>query len=593
MEKYVKTAPVLTAILANRLDGIIREMSNTLMRSARSAVINSARDFSCCIVTGGNELLAVAEGLPIHIFGTDRQTRIMSETHPDMAKGDCYLHNDPYTGNTHAADHAFMVPVFFEGEHLFTAIAKAHQADCGNSLPTTYMSKAVDVYSEGAMIFPAVRIQRNYEMVDDIVRMMRARIRVPEQWYGDFLAGIGSARIAEKRLLEMCEKYGKDTIKRFMRTWLDYSEQRMVNAIAKLPKASLCNTGRHDSTEFLPDGIPLIAKVDVDPDESLIQIDLRDGVDNVDCGYNQSEATATSSVLAGLFNCIDGDVPKNAGSFRRVKVLLREGAVTGIPRFPHSCSVATTNVSDRMINLVSSAFAALGDGYGTAEGAVGLGIGMAVLSGKDPRHDGAPFVNQIHLSTNGGPASAVADGWVTYGIPVIAGLMYRDSVEVDELKQPITINRLSLIPGSGGAGKFRGAPGAYFEFGIKSAEMSVIYPGDGQETPPKGAQGGHDGQSAERYLVDAGGAKTKLPNAMQVMMQSGDVVIGIDCSGGGYGDPLERDPTRVLKDVLERYETVERAESLYGVVFEGDVEAETLRVNLAATADCRTMRRKA
>ena len=200
--------PVLTAVLANRVDGIVREMTNTLLRTARSAVINCARDFSCAIVTGNNELFACAEGLPIHLFGSDKQTCFMCEVHPDLAEGDCYLHNDPYSGNTHAADHAFLVPVFFEGEHLFTAVSKAHQADCGNSLPTTYMAAARDVYEEGALIFPATRVQRNFEMVGDIVRLMQKRIRVPSQWYGDFLAGIGSARIAERRLKELCAKMG-------------------------------------------------------------------------------------------------------------------------------------------------------------------------------------------------------------------------------------------------------------------------------------------------------------------------------------------------------------------------------------------------
>ncbi len=119
-----KLDPVLTAVLANRIDGVVREMTNTLLRTARSTFINSARDFSCAICTGSGELFAVAEGLPIHIFGTDKQARMMAETHPDMAEGDCYLHNDPYSGNTHAADHAFMVPVFFEGEHMFTAVAR-------------------------------------------------------------------------------------------------------------------------------------------------------------------------------------------------------------------------------------------------------------------------------------------------------------------------------------------------------------------------------------------------------------------------------------------------------------------------------------
>jgi len=581
--------PVLTAVLANRLDGIVREMINTILRTARSAVINSARDFSCAICTADNQLFACAEGLPIHIFGSDQQTKTMCDYHPDLAEGDCYLHNDPYTGNSHAADHTFLVPVFFEGEHLFTAVAKAHQADIGNSLPTCYMPAAKNVYEEGALIFPAVRIQRDYKMVDDVVRMAQKRIRVPSQWYGDFLAGISAARVAERRLKEFCAKYGKETVKAFIVDWLEYSERMMVRAITKLPAARLSNSGSHDSVPpILPSGIPVNVEVNINPDEAMIDVDLRNNIDNLDCGYNLSEACSISAVMAGIFNNLEGDVPRNAGSFRRVRILLREGAVVGRPKFPHCCSVATTNVADRLVNATGAAFAELGDAFGLAEGAVGLGLGMAVVSGLDHRRGDAPYVNQLHLSANGGPASAKADGWVTYGIPIISGLMYRDSVEVDELKHPFEIRRLALTPGSGGAGKLRGAPGAIVEYGPKQNPITILYPGDGQEFPPKGVRGGHDGQLAKRWLVKADGSETLLPNAAQVVVQAGEYVRGMDCSGGGYGSPLEREPQRVLHDVLEGYETVERAASVYGVILSASEKEGALTVDQEKTRSRRS-----
>ena len=198
-------------VIANRLDGIVREMTNTLLRAARSAVISSARDFSCCILTGDNQLLASAEGLPVHIFGAHLQGENMARYHEgDIREGDAYLDNDPYGGNTHPADHTFLVPVFIDGEHLFTTVAKCHMADIGNSIPSSYFAKALDVYEEGALVFPGVRIQRDYKNEPDVIRMCRARIRVPDQWYGDALAALGSARIAERRLKELCRKYGAD-----------------------------------------------------------------------------------------------------------------------------------------------------------------------------------------------------------------------------------------------------------------------------------------------------------------------------------------------------------------------------------------------
>src|SRR5689334_24731556 len=116
--------PILLAVMANRMESICREMMNTLLRSARSAVINQARDFSCSIVTADNELLASAEGLPIHVIGTQFMAEAMTELH-ELAEGDAFIHNDPYLGNSHSADHGILVPVFIEGEHVFTAVAKA------------------------------------------------------------------------------------------------------------------------------------------------------------------------------------------------------------------------------------------------------------------------------------------------------------------------------------------------------------------------------------------------------------------------------------------------------------------------------------
>ncbi|WP_374632487.1 hydantoinase B/oxoprolinase family protein [Paracoccus sp. (in: a-proteobacteria)] len=576
--------PYLTSIIANRIDGIVREMTNTLLRAARSAVISSARDFSCAICTADNQLLASAEGLPIHIFGSHMQTAAMSEFHKgDIREGDCYLHNDPYSGNTHAADHAFLVPVFVDGEHMFTTVAKAHQADIGNALPTTYMATASDVYAEGALIFPAVRIQRDYQMIEDVVRMCRSRVRVPGQWYGDFLAGIGSARIAERRLKELCEKYGKDRIKAFIRDWMDYSEQRMIHAIRKLPKAQITRKGAHDPLgDILPEGVPLSVTVRIDPEAAMIELDLMDNGPNVPCGFNESEACATAAVFSGVFNSIDPTIPRNGGSFRRLNILLKDGSVAGRPEFPHSCSLATTNVADRLINLTQSAFADIGDGFGLAEGGIGMGAGLSVVSGKDHR-TGQSYVNQIFIAQAGGPGSPTADGWPNYTLPVVSGLMYRDSVEVNELKHPFEFLYVRMMPGTGGAGTFRGACALDTAFTVKENPMDAIWPCDGTHYPPKGVRGGQDGLNARHWQVGADGTEAELPNIAVITIRKGEIVRGNSTSGGGYGDPLQRDPERVLKDVIDGYETLERAHGAYGVVLRGALADDSLAVDAAAT----------
>lgn len=577
-------SPMLLAVLANRFDGVVREMSNTLLRTARSAVINSARDFSCGITTADNQMFASAEGLPVHTFGLHLQTRAMCELHDDIAEGDAYLHNDPYLGNTHAADQTTIVPVFWEGEHLFNVCAKAHQADIGNSVPTTYHAAARDVYEEGALIFPAVRVQRDYVDNDDLIRMCRKRIRVPDQWYGDYLAAMGSARTGERGIHDILNKYGADVVKQFVAEWFDYSEKRMAQGIRTLPDATFSGEGFHDPLPpLLPDGIPVTVTIEVDTQAPKIRVDLRDNIDCMDNGLNLSMACAINNAVAGVFNCLPADVPRNSGSFRCIEIQLREGSAIGIPSFPHSCSVATTNVSDRLINTVQSAFAQLGDGYGLAEGGVGMGPGLSVVSGRDARHGDLPYVNQLMLGSAGGPGTRVCDGWVMYGIPVTAGVMYRDSVEIDELKYPILVRELGLKQDICGAGRNRGAPALEIVYGPRDQPMTVVFAADGQEHPARGVLGGHDGNRGQSCHIARDGSETRIPNIGQFEIAPGEWLRGVDCAGGGYGPPHERNPAMVLEDVLEGTISIAHAREVYGVVFTGAVDDESLAVDLPAT----------
>lgn len=578
------TDPLLLAILSNRMERIVREMSNTLLRSGRSAVLNTARDFSCSLITSENELLASAEGLPVHVIGTEFLARAMTELHPDFAEGDAFLHNDPYLGNTHPADHAILVPVFFEGEHMLTACAKAHQADCGNALPTTYMPGARDIYEEGALIFPCVTVQRNYRDVGDVIRMCRRRIRVPDQWYGDYLATLGASRIGERRLKELCQQYGRDAIKTFIRDWFDYSERRMIEAIRQLPSGRIVGHATHDPYPALPAGVPLTVTVTIDSEGGTIGLDLRDNPDNYPGGLNESQACATNNVMTGVFNSIDPDVPHNAGSFRRIRVQLRENCIAGIPKFPHSCSMATTNIADRLVCMTQAAFADLGEGFGLAEGALGMGISYAVISGTDARYNGADYVNQIFLGSTGGPGGPIADGWPTYYLPVAASLMYHDSTEVDEQKYPLQVWEKRLITDSEGAGRQRGALGSRVVYGCKNNPMTVAYTFEGHENPARGVRQGGNGSPSDGWKIDSSGSEIRVPMAGTLEIRPGERLVSLTGGGGGYGSPLEREPALVAHDVSEGWISRERAHSIYGVVVtESSTEPGLFEVDPAGT----------
>jgi len=191
------------------------------------------------------------------------------------------------------------------------------------------------------------------------------------------------------------------------------------------------------------------------------------------------------------------------------------------------------------------------------------------------------------MMVNGGPASPETDGWVTYVLPVVSGLMYRDSVELDEIKHPILFKNVELKTGTGGAGRRRGGLACEVTFGPREDMMTIVIPSDCQINPARGVRGGQDGALAAQFRVSANGDETKLPNVCNLEIGPGEWIRGTDAGGGGYGEPREREPERVMQDVARGWETFERAREIYGVVLTGDVSEETLAIDWEATSQAR------
>jgi N-methylhydantoinase B len=569
---------VRLALLNNRLEGIARKMANTLLRTGRSGVLSVARDFSCCIVTANDELLATAESLPIHVLsGPDLMAASMKQFHPELKRGDAFLHNSPYHGCSHPADHTLLVPVMDDdGRHRFTVVAKAHQADCGNSIPTTYMGSAKDVYEEGALIFPAVQVQRDYKNIDDIVRMCRMRIRVPDQWWGDYLAMVGAARIGERELMTLADEVGWDTLDAHAREFFDYSEQRMVAAIQRLQSGRARSDSTHDRFfDSMPEGgVTIGASVTIDTAQARVTVDLTDNPDCLPIGLNLSEACARTAAMVGVFNGVDHAVPKNAGSFRRIDVKLRRGCIVGIPEHPTSCSVATTNIADRVANSVQTAIATIGDGMGLAECGAVIPPAVGVISGVDPDTKHA-FVNQVFLGFSGGAGAPQADAWQTIGHVGNAGLCFQDSIELDEMRHPIYVHRRAFLPDTEGAGRHIGARSVFVEFGPLRGSLEVGYVSDGAVHGPKGVRGGLAGAKAAQARRRTDGTVEQLPPCAQVTLAPGERILSYSCGGGGYGSPLERSLELVQRDLDEGNISRERAAETYRVAFGPDGRIDT------------------
>jgi N-methylhydantoinase B len=295
-----------------------------------------------------------------------------------------------------------------------------------------------------------------------------------------------------------------------------------------------------------------------------------------------------------VFNSIGPGVPPNAGSYRRLRVHLREDCCVGVPVHPHSCSAATTDLMDRTANATLRCFAEAQEGVGMAEFAYCIGAGSSVVSGKDPR-TGRPFVNQLFLGFTGGAGAPEADGWLGAYCIGGAGMLMRDSVEVDELRQPLRVVQQRLVADTEGAGRFCGAPAAMVEFGPVGCSLEVNYTADGTHHPPKGVRGGLEGAGATQEIRRVDGSIETLPNVARLVLDAGETLIAHSCGGGGYGPPWERDRETVRQNVADGWISRERAEAVYGVVLDASgavdgQETDAARERLASSRGTITAR---
>ena len=220
--------PLLLVVLSRRIESIIREMTNTVMKASRSSVIKNGRDMSCGILTYDNRLVAVEEALPIHVTALELTTKPIVELFSDIREGDAFLNNSPFYGGTHHADLTVCVPVFFEGEPIFWTLARSHHADIGAPEPTGYLPYAKNIYEEG-MHFPCVRCQQDFNDKADVIRMAMQKIRVNHIWFGDYRAQVGACRTGERRLRELAQQHGVGTVRGFIDAWMDYGCRRATD----------------------------------------------------------------------------------------------------------------------------------------------------------------------------------------------------------------------------------------------------------------------------------------------------------------------------------------------------------------------------
>ena len=579
-------------VLRRRLEAIIREMVNALFRSGRSGVLNTAMDFSCCITDSEHRAISTALGLPIHVAAIDLISRAVENKYgADIHPGDCFANNSAYHGNTHCGDFTLSVPIFVDGELVFHAIARAHLGDMGFPTPTTYSPLSRDLYEEGLML-PCVRIQRDYQDVPEVLDICKANIRAPEQFHGDYLATLAAVRTGERRIQELCGKYGLATVRAFLNQFQTYAGEMATAAIRKLPKGTVSREEKHDSEwDGLPDGIPVRATMTVDPDEGLIHIDLMDNIDNLPLGINLSESTTTAACRVAVLTALGPDVPRATGAFQRIKIKMREGSAVGIPKFPAATSTATTSLCHVLNSLIQSLFADLAEGLGAASCTIGNPASCPCVSGTDSRHDNRAYANQSLVGYWGGPGVPGHDGWLTYGGAGAQGMMWQSSIEVVEQQQPVLVECLELGVDSGGPGQWEGGPGAHCIYRVRDDVVRFTTNAAAHDFPPFGAAGGLKGGASHAWRIGRNRERVELGNSVDISLSPGECLESQGCGGGGYGDPLLRAPDAVAHRAREGWISLDRARDVYGVVL--DTSGEFFHVDDAGTRALRAQMRAA
>lgn len=573
MSKTVE--PYLMSVLSSRLYSIGLEMTNTLMRTARSQLMSVCHDLSTAICDRNGKVIALAESIPVHCANMGLTVEPCFEHPEGIKRGDLFLNNSPYHGNTHHADYTFIAPVFCGDELMFFAVTKGHQADIGNTIPSTYVPSAKDMFLEGAIDWPCVKFQKDYKDVPDMIKIAMMRNRVPDLWYGDYLACLGSCRVGEKRLEAICEEYGNDVIKDFCDAYQKYGAKRMEEELKLLPEGHYTYNIKADAIEGVVPEINIHIICDTKPKEGIIEFDLTENEDSMPCGLNMCEATVLASTVTGVLNRMPNDIPCNDGAMSRIKVKMREGCVIGKAKAPYSSSMATTNLADRLISGVQALMNQITDDKGMAEGGATQCPAVAVVSGTDWRKNGATYVNQIFCGMTGGPAVNGYDGWITYQYPVTGGAMNWNSTEVLEQQYPFKVIHEEVMMNSVGAGKYDSAPSCKFVMTPRHDPLVSAYSCDGIDNPPKGACGGLDGYKAAAWkynIAEGESSKVMLPPFAEPVIEVGEAIVSESSSGGGYGDPLERDPYLVAHRVREEWISKEFAEKTYGVVVDDSKE---------------------
>jgi N-methylhydantoinase B len=560
-------------VIKASLSGIVQEMQNALFRTGFSTIIRESQDASCALMDENGHVVAQHVVLPLHIGAFPACCAAVLKAFGDtMADGDAFLINHPYHGGSpHAPDMAVITPVFVDGALFGFCGSIAHKSDIGGPVPGSCSGQAREIFNEGLQL-PAVRYQSRGVANDDLERIIAANTRTPELVLGDIRGQLGADRLGERRLIALTGKHGVAKVRACYGRLFEMARSRVKLAVAGW------NDGRFEAERFVDDdGIepdrPVRIHVAVDKRGDALHFDFTASADQTRGPANIRPPLVQAACAYCVISLIDPQMYVCSGLLQSFSITAREGSVLN-PRFP-----APVNTYNPTVHaLVDAIFAALSHVAPAKARADGSGSRSIILGGRNT-HTGRTYV-QYEIVAGGAGARASKDG--ASGITVNQSNARIAPIEIIESEFPTRLLRFDLIPDSGGAGRHRGGLGLRREY-LNVADARFSIRSMKHMIPPHGCIGGHDGRTGDIVINPDHESAKRLPTRYaDYPLRQGDVFRLDTPGGGGFGDPLEREPERVLADVREGYVSREAAEKDYAVVV-----AETpdgLTVDAVATA---------
>ena len=554
------------------------EMAVTVCRTTYSGVLRDNMDFSTSIADPRGDVVAQGLTLPMHL-GSVRTAlaAVLARYGSDMREGDVYALNDPFEGGMHLPDIFMFKPVFVEGQRAGFACCTAHQTDIGGRVPGSNAADSTEIYQEGLRI-PPMKLEDGGVPNDTLWRMIERNVRVPVQVFGDLRAQLAACEIGEREIRAQVARYGLDAVRVMMREMLDYTERMTRAALRHFPD------GEYDFEDWIDDdgvdfGQPIRLFVTVRKLGERIAFDWSGSSPQVRGAINATLSVTRATSFTAIRSILPPDIPNNDGTFRVVEVNAPPGSIANM-ELPGACA-ARGLTGFRMLDCAFGALARMAPDKVCAAsdgGNVGISVGGY-------RADRSPFIYvDFTCGTWGG--RPFSDG--LEGNSSLLANMAAQSAEVSELENPVEILGNELVTDACGAGRFRGGAPFYRDYRISEEEAVVQVRSDRQTHRPYGLYGGKPGAPGEVVLNPGAEART-LPSKVTMTCRRGDVVRWVLPGGGGWGDPLEREPQRVLRDVRNELVSPATAEREYGVV----IDTERWRVDEAATARLREQRRAA